>query len=253
MGCNASKTSETNEKLIDINNYDREKLNDEIISNVERRLRETLANELNSVVIINDFKDVINPEDILNELKKSKNNNDISYENLYDLSAKIIEIYDANICTVKFIYDNQIYQTTIRMDGYSAPEKIIKANTAAKKMEKILSNEVTKKFTELCCSPSLNENEKIIKLDIVKYDKDGKKGAKNIGRIYVDNNVCVNDYMIENKYAYIYGGGEKKKIEDLVDEGYYQELIDKIKENNSARDLLDTDSLSVSIIGDDDF
>lgn len=257
MGCTNSKTSETNEKLIDITNYDRQELNNEIISNVERRLRDVLNDELHSVTIINDFKEVINPNDILEELKNSKNNNDISYEGLIDLSAKIIDIYDANICTVKFIYNNTIFQTTIRMDGYSAPEKPISGKTAIKKMEKILATKTTEKFTEMCCSPTLNENEKIVKLDIVGYDKNGKRNAKNIGRLYTDEYGCVNEYMINNKYAYIYGGGEKKKTEDLVLEGYYSQLLDTIKRTNTANELLETGSangsIDVSIMDEDEF
>jgi len=252
MGCTTSKPSETNEKLIDITNYNRDELNNEIITNVERNLREILNNELNSVTIINEFKDVVNPNDILNKLKNSKNDNDISYKGLTNLTAKIIDIYDANICTLKFIYNNEIHQITIRMDGYSAPEKTLSKNNV-KKIEKILSVSVTKKFTELCCSPTLNENDKLIKLDITNYDGNGKRNAKNIGKIYTEEHGCINDYMIENKYAYIYGGGEKKKITDLIVEGYYSHLlVPMADEGKSVSDLLETESLDISIMDEDE-
>ena len=247
MGCNNSKITKTNEKLIDITNYNRNELNNEIILNVEAKLRDVLNDELNSVTIINEFKGVTNNNDILEDLKNSINDNDISYEGLCNLPAKVIDVYDANICTIKFIHNNTIFQTIIKMDGYSAPEKTTSKNNA-KILEKRLSIKTTDKFTQLCCSPGLNKNEKIVKLDIVKYDKNGKKNAKNVGRIYTEENGCINDYMIRNKYAYVCENGEKKKIQELLVEGYYSHLL--ITMSNSVIDLLDFENIDVNSIDD---
>jgi endonuclease YncB( thermonuclease family) len=93
--------------------------------------------------------------------------------------------------------ENTIYRFSIRLNGIDAPE--IKGKTQAEKELALKSRDALNKLI-------MN---KIVTLENISIEKYGRILAD----VYVGN-ICVNEYMIDNKYAIRYDGGTKNRPDE---------------------------------------
>jgi micrococcal nuclease len=111
--------------------------------------------------------------------------------------AKIVHVYDGDTVHAVFSLPNSstIHKYKLRLAHIDTPElkskntkEIKKANEAKKVVEDMILN-------------------KIVYLELEGEDKYGRI----LANIYI-NNINLNQYLIENKYAYKYEGGKKIKF-----------------------------------------
>jgi endonuclease YncB( thermonuclease family) len=117
--------------------------------------------------------------------------------NKINVWAKIVHVYDGDTVHAVFTLPNSssIYKYKLRLAHIDTPElrskntkEIKKANEAKKVVEDMILN-------------------KIVYLELEGEDKYGRI----LANIYI-NNINLNQYLIENKYAYRYEGGTKIKF-----------------------------------------
>ena len=121
-------------------------------------------------------------------------------EKIYD--AKIVRVYDGDTCFAVFILDDKPVKFKIRMMGYDSPE--MKPLLSKIDRDKEIKDAI--KAKDELVKLVLN---KCVRLECGKWDKYGRL----LGTIYViheGKNICVNEYMIENKFGYRYNGGKKQ-------------------------------------------
>jgi len=130
----------------------------------------------------------------------------INYENTVPfvppiVCGKVVKVYDGDTFTLASKLpnntENTIYRFSIRLNGIDAPE--IKGKTQAEKELALKSRDALNKLI-------MN---KIVTLENISIEKYGRILAD----VYVDN-ICVNEYMIDNKYAIRYDGGIKNRPDD---------------------------------------
>jgi endonuclease YncB( thermonuclease family) len=129
----------------------------------------------------------------------------INYENTVPfvppiVGGKVVKVYDGDTFTIasKLPYlDSPIYRFSVRLNGIDAPE--IKGKTNAEK-------ELAKKSRDALTNLIMN---KIVRLENISIEKYGRILAD----VYVDT-ICVNDFMIDNKYAIRYNGGKKERPDE---------------------------------------
>jgi endonuclease YncB( thermonuclease family) len=115
--------------------------------------------------------------------------------------AKIVRVYDGDTCFAVFKLNNDYVKFKIRLEGYDSPEMKPALDSKNRECEK----KSAQKSKEELEKHVLN---KIVKLHCGKWDKYGRL----LGTIYIDNNVNINQYMIDNGFGYVYGGGTKKEF-----------------------------------------
>ena len=111
---------------------------------------------------------------------------------VYD--AKVVSVYDGDTVNAVFLFNNKLNKWACRLDGLDTPE----LRTSDEK-EKEVAIMVRDKLREKILN-------KVVKLECKKFDK--------FGRLLVDiyyNDLKINDWLIENKYAVKYSGGKKKE------------------------------------------
>jgi endonuclease YncB( thermonuclease family) len=116
------------------------------------------------------------------------------------IGGKVVKVYDGDTFTLASKLpnaDSPIYRFSIRLNGIDAPE--IKGKSQAEKELAVKSRGALNKLI-------MN---KIVRLENISIEKYGRILAD----VYVDN-ICVNEYMIDNKYAIKYDGGTKKRPDD---------------------------------------
>ena len=113
--------------------------------------------------------------------------------------CKCVDVYDGDTITVKFFYNSELYTYKIRMCGLDTPElrtKNEEEKNTSKNIKQIVENML------------LN---KIIKLDCREFDKYGRI----LANVYVKmdkGEVCVNEFLIDNKLAVHYEGNTKQEF-----------------------------------------
>ena len=115
--------------------------------------------------------------------------------------AKIVRVYDGDTCFAVFKLHNEHVKFKIRLDGYDSPEMKPALDSKNRECEK----KSAQKSKEELEKHVLN---KLVKLHCGKWDKYGRL----LGTIYTNNNVNINQYMIDNGFGYVYGGGTKKEF-----------------------------------------
>ena len=118
------------------------------------------------------------------------------------IHAKVIKVYDGDTITVAARLlngNNKIYKWTVRLDGIDTPEMNSKDENE-KRLAQIAKDALQNRLL-------LSENNKTVQLKQIKYDKYGRILAK----VYFGNE-CINDWMLNEKYAVEYHGGTKIKI-----------------------------------------
>jgi len=129
----------------------------------------------------------------------------ITYENTIPFippitSGKVVKVYDGDTFTLAAKLpntDGPVYRFTVRLNGIDTPE--IKGKTATEK-------ELAKRARDALSSLILN---KIIILKNVETEKYGRLLAE----VYLDD-ININNYMVDNKYAVKYDGGTKERPEE---------------------------------------
>lgn len=116
------------------------------------------------------------------------------------VGGKVVKVYDGDTFTLASKLPNTdvpIYRFSLRLKGIDTPE--IKGKTQTEK-------ELAKKSRDALSGLIMN---KIVRLENISIEKYGRILAD----VFVDN-ICVNEYMIDNKYAVKYDGGTKERPDE---------------------------------------
>jgi micrococcal nuclease len=118
-----------------------------------------------------------------------------------DIQCKVVSVYDGDTIKIIFPLNNNIYKWNCRLTGVDTPE----IRTKCKK-----EKEYGYKVRDLLREKILN---KIVKIKCGKFDKYGRL----LGEIICDEESCsVNQWLINNNYAFKYDGGKKKKWSEFL-------------------------------------
>lgn len=138
--------------------------------------------------------------------------------------AKIVQIYDADTCHAIFFLDNQFVKFNCRLFGIDTPEMKPPKNKPnrleEKKMAKRARNRLVQLATNCDCNLDtmykkkeiqsiIDKNTKIVKLHCHHFDKYGRLLAEFTD---INDNKTYNQKLIDEKFAYVYNGGTKKKF-----------------------------------------
>ena len=148
---------------------------------------------------------------------------DVEYFSLNGIKTqgKIVDIYDGDTCTIIFYYKNEFMKLKCRLNGIDCPEmrppkskvgreeeikqailarnKVISMGTSLGELPDIIPKDALKE--------RMNSNTKIITIHLYDFDKYGRVLAELI----VDD-ISINEYLVENKYAKKYDGGTKDEF-----------------------------------------
>jgi micrococcal nuclease len=119
-----------------------------------------------------------------------------------EIEAKVVSVYDGDTVKVVFPLSNKLYKWNCRLTGVDTPELRTRCKT-----EKKYGYEVR----DYLRSKILN---KVVKLKCGDFDKYGRLLTTIICD---DDKCCVNDWLIENKYAFAYDGGTKKSWKEYLE------------------------------------
>ena len=108
--------------------------------------------------------------------------------------AKVLSVYDGDTITVAFPFGDKMFKWTCRLTGVDTPEL-----RTRNKQEKEFGYQVRDHLREKILK-------KIVTIKCGEFDKYGRLLIK----VYTDDE-CVNDWLVDNKYAFVYDGGTKKK------------------------------------------
>ena len=129
----------------------------------------------------------------------------INYENTTPFippitTGKVVKVYDGDTFTLAAKLpntDGPVYRFAVRLNGIDTPE--IKGKTATEK-------ELAKRARDALSSLIMNKNVILKNVETEKY-------GRLLAEVYVDD-IKINNYMIENKYAVKYDGGTKERPEE---------------------------------------
>ena len=133
--------------------------------------------------------------------------------NILDVKAKVISVYDGD--TVKCVFpikgSDKLYKWNCRLSGVDTPE----LRTRNKK-EKELGYKVRDNLREKILN-------KVVTLKCGKFDKYGRLLIE-ITNYCEDDKCTINEWLVNNNYAFKYDGGKKTS---------WKEYLDKQSESNS--------------------
>jgi micrococcal nuclease len=120
--------------------------------------------------------------------------------------CKVIKVYDGDSITVVFPYFDKLYKWNCRLSGIDTPELKTK-NQNEKKIAFIVRDKLKEKI-----------NDKIIKIKCGKFDKYGRLLCEIFDIECNEDNIksnesfnfSINNWLIENNYAFSYNGKTKK-------------------------------------------
>jgi micrococcal nuclease len=114
--------------------------------------------------------------------------------------AKVVDVYDGDTIKCVFPIHNKLYRWNCRIAGVDTPEIRTRC-----KPEKELGYNVRDKLREKILN-------KIVYLQCGEFDK--------YGRLLVNilcDDCLVNDWLVENNYAFAYDGGTKQSWKDFLE------------------------------------
>lgn len=125
---------------------------------------------------------------------------DINYNNTIPFippisEGKVIKVYDGDTFTIASklpYYSSPVYRFSVRLNGIDAPE--MKCKTNVEKLHAVKSRDALSSIIL----------HKKVKLTNIKKEKYGRILAD----VYIDN-IHINKWMLDNKYAVQYNGGTK--------------------------------------------
>lgn len=138
--------------------------------------------------------------DYLRSLVKDKK--DTSFDGLV-VEAKVVDVYDGDTLTVKFIYRGEITQSKVRMLGYDSPEmkpKKLGRTKDSLEREKKAAIAARNRLRDLCQD-----------LVVVKFGLNDKYG-RPLGTLHtLDGKLCINNIMLDEGHGYSYDGKTKQQ------------------------------------------
>ena len=111
-----------------------------------------------------------------------------------EIQAKVVSVYDGDTIRCIFPLHDTFYKWSCRLVGIDTPE----IRTRCKEVKKY-GYHVRDKLREKIL-------DKIVKLKCGEFDKYGRL----LVTVICEENCCVNQWLIDNKYAFSYDGGKKK-------------------------------------------
>ena len=118
-----------------------------------------------------------------------------------ELKAKVVSVYDGDTVKCVFPLHDKLYKWNCRLSGVDTPEL-----RTRNKNEKKFGFEVRDYLREKILN-------KLVKIECGEFDKYGRLLIK----IKCEDEDCsVNDWLINNEYAFSYNGGTKKSWEDFL-------------------------------------
>jgi endonuclease YncB( thermonuclease family) len=126
--------------------------------------------------------------------------------NGYTTTCKVLKIYDGDTFTIGFEFASKMYKTNVRVDGIDTPELHSKIQKESK---------LCRLGREFLKSRFLN---KLVRIDLKANDKYGRP----LANLYdVETGESINQMMIDNKFARVYGGNLHKYewTDDELDAG----------------------------------
>lgn len=118
-----------------------------------------------------------------------------------ELKAKVVSVYDGDTIKCVFPLNDKLFKWNCRLSGVDTPEL-----RTRNKNEKKFGYQVRDNLREKILG-------KVITLKCGEFDKYGRL----LATVKCDGDKCsVNDWLIENDYAFKYDGGTKKSWEDYL-------------------------------------
>jgi endonuclease YncB( thermonuclease family) len=141
-------------------------------------------------------------------------------------TVRVVDIYDGDTCTVVIKLHDEYFKHSVRLCGIDTCE--MKSKDEANKMNAVKARN---RLYELVSKTSLNTPEsskksgytrneirKLLNTNVyLCYLK--IKSLDKYGRLLVelfDNDLCINQSMIDNKFAVAYDGGTKQEFCDII-------------------------------------
>jgi len=137
----------------------------------------------------------------------SVNWNDINDAPLFsfegqEIECKVVSVYDGDTVKIVFPLNNTLYKWNCRLTGIDTPE--IRTRCKPEK-------EFGYKVRDCLREKILN---KVVKIKCGDFDKYGRL----LGEIICDGDSCtVNQWLIDQNYAFSYDGGTKKKWSEYLE------------------------------------
>ena len=114
--------------------------------------------------------------------------------------AKVVDVYDGDTIKCVFPIHNKLYRWNCRIAGVDTPELRTRCQA-----EKVFGYNVRDKLREKILN-------KVVYLQCGEFDK--------YGRLLVNilcDDCLVNDWLVENNYAFAYDGGTKQSWKDFLE------------------------------------
>ena len=134
-------------------------------------------------------------------------------------TAKCVDVYDGDTIQLVFPLQNQLYRWTCRLTGIDTPE-LRTRNKTEKKFGYIVRNTLREKILNKMVVVECGEFDKYGRLlgkIFLKTDYDEKQIGGNGGAsTNIENLLSINQWLIDNKYAFSYDGGKKNNWEEYL-------------------------------------
>lgn len=140
--------------------------------------------------------------------------------------AKVVDVYDGDTVKVVFPIHNNFYRWNCRLINVDTPELRTKCKIQKKygyKVRDALRKKILNKIILIHC----NEFDKYGRLLINIYDNIESKLIQNGGgniQVELNEKESINQWLIDNKYAFYYDGGTKNNWSTYLEENL--ELLD---------------------------
>lgn len=176
-------------------------------TNKNSKIDETITKNSNNINIKNPK--IVN--NIISDEEKKNNEMNKKLEEMEDapmlsfegkkIKAKVVSVYDGDTIKVIFPLKDTFYKWNCRLTGIDTPElrtRNINEKNYGYEVRDILREKILNKIVYLECGD---------------FDKYGRL----LTEVFLnDNNISVNEWLIENKYAFAYDGGTKQCWEEYL-------------------------------------
>lgn len=154
----------------------------------------------------------INWDDVNDSFKE------LSLENEEKL-GKVVSVYDGDTIKIVFPLHDRLYKWNCRLGRVDTPEL-----RTRNELEKKFGYEVRDKLREKILN-------KLVNVKCGDFDKYGRL----LTEIFIEDE-CVNQWLIDNEYAFEYDGGTKKDWEEFLNK---KNSLEKIVEEETNEEQLD--------------
>jgi len=138
--------------------------------------------------------------------------NELTFEGKI-IKAKCVDVYDGDTIKIVFPLENKLYKWNCRLTGVDTPE-LRTRNKKEKELGYIVRNKLREKILNKVISVKCGEFDKygrlLVELFLIERDNLEQTGG---GLNYEKS---INNWLVENKYAFKYDGGKKKSWENYL-------------------------------------